>query len=283
MIPAKWRIPLKFARAMARVSGVCLDDQTPTLQKFILIANQRTGSTWIIDLLNSHPHITAYSELFHGANYGRPKVGGNRDILVWNSYAASQGSPRGRLERMRLCFQYLDEEVYRPRNGSGAAGFKLMYNQAAFEIYLLAYLKVRRVSVIHLIRRNHLAGILSEEAVLVRNVAHAQAGSAVAPVQFELDTHTLITRLQARAQSVREAQDFLSQMGTPYSEIYYEDLREDASGIQETMRVLGVDATDFEPSSSLQKLNPTDHRQLIENYDEVHELLKGTAFFDQLH
>jgi hypothetical protein len=36
--------------------------QTP----FIILASQRTGSTYLAQLLNSHPNIISYSEVFHG-------------------------------------------------------------------------------------------------------------------------------------------------------------------------------------------------------------------------
>jgi LPS sulfotransferase NodH len=282
MISAKWRVPLRFARVLARLSGVRLDDPYPHVRKFVLVANSRTGSTWVIDLLDSHDHVTAYSELFHGSAYGKPPVGGHRDILMWSSYAASQGSPRTRRDRMRLSFRYLDEEVYRERSGKSAAGFKLMYSQAAFEFYVLAYLKVRRVAVIHLIRQNHLDGILSEDAVQTRHVAHAHSGGEVQPLQLELDPYTLVERLRARADSVRQARELFSTMGLPYAEIYYENLLADASRIHEAIQFLGIDAVPEQLESSLQKVNPTDHRQLIANYDEVQGLLKDTEFFDLL-
>ena len=278
MIPGKWRLLLNFSRGLAKLSGISLAESPDDPKKFVLIANQRTGSTWIIDLLNSHPGMTTYSELFHGAVFGRPGVGGNRDILMWNSYAASKGLPRSRFERMRLYFRYFDEEVYRQRNGCHAAGFKLMYNQLACEFYVLAYIKSRRVAIIHLTRSNHLDAVLSEEAVSIRNVAHAHTGSEVAPIRIEVDPYTLIGRLEDRSRKVQQAREFLTRIDVPYLEIEYEEISADASRIRDVLRLLEIDTTDDPLTSTLQKLNRADHQQLIANYGEIRTLLEGTEF-----
>ena len=63
----------------------------------------------------------------------------------------------------------------------------------------------------------------------------------------------------------------------PYHEVVYEDLVENEQpGFDELFRFLEVEPQRV--SSSLQKVNPTAHEELIENYGEVRETLEGTEF-----
>jgi len=266
------RLLFWLAKLMGR--GLATQDDRP--QPFVLLSKQRSGSTWLMELLDSHPRIDVYAELFNASGYGRPRVGRNRDILYWNSYVALHPA-RGRMERLRRYFQYLDEEVFRKRPGKQAVGFKLMYNQAASELGALAYLCVRNVPVIHLIRRNYLDAILSEEAALVRGVAHAETGAEVDDLRIELDTLTLQTRLEQRESEIQQTSDFLAAENVPCREVHYEDLLAGPSALEPIQGFLGVGERE-ELTSNLTKLNPTSHRQLIRNYDAVQEALTGTRF-----
>lgn len=275
-MPARVRLQFWLAKLMSR--SYPKQDDSP--EPFVLLSKQRSGSTWLMDLLDSHPQIRVFAELFNASGYGRPKVGHNRDILYWNSYAALH--PAGsRLEKLRLYFQYLDREVYRKRPGTQATGFKLMYNQADTEIGLLAYLCVRGVRVVHLIRRNHLDAILSEETALVRGVAHAESGAKIDDLRIELDTLTLVHRLERRHVEVQGASDFLASENVPYREVHYEDLVASPTALEPIQDFLGVNGR-MTLTSNLSKLNSTSHRQLIRNYDAVQETLTGTQFADLL-
>jgi LPS sulfotransferase NodH len=50
------------------------------MKKFIILTTQRSGSTWLTDLLNNHPHVRCYSELF--LNRDRPN-----EIKPWHQEA----------------------------------------------------------------------------------------------------------------------------------------------------------------------------------------------------
>ena len=70
-------------------------------------------------------------------------------------------------------------------------------------------------------------------------------------------------------------------VGLPYREVVYEDLVRDESRV--SPRSSGSSASSRSPvSSSLQKVNPTAHEELIENYGEVRDALEGTKFAGQL-
>jgi LPS sulfotransferase NodH len=265
---------------LAKLLGRCYPHEHAGLRPFVLLSKQRSGSTWLMDLLDSHPQVRVYAELFHASGYGRPRVGRNRDVLYWKSYTALHPA-RTRMEKLRLYFQYLDSEVFRPRPGNAAVGFKLMYNQAATELGLLAYLCVRGVSVVHLIRRNHLDAILSEETSLLRGVAHAESGARLDELQIELDPLTLLKRLEQRESEIQSASRFLVAEQIPHHEVHYEDLVDDPEALEPIQNFLEVPESES-LTSGLTKLNPTSHRRLISNYDEVREVLTGTRFADLL-
>src|SRR5579862_76342 len=96
---------------------------------FVIFATQRTGSSWVSTMLGSHPAVETYGELLQrGAK--RP-----------NSFAAfvADAGGRARFPGPRLTFSYLDE-LYAPRPGVEAIGFKLMYQDAKEHSSVLAYM-----------------------------------------------------------------------------------------------------------------------------------------------
>ena len=60
-------------------------------------------------------------------------------------------------------------------------------------------------------------------------------------------------------------------VGLPYTEVFYEDLVADEGGFDSLFEFLGVEPAPV--SSSLQKIEPDAHEELIENYGEVRDAL----------
>lgn len=265
---------------LAKVAGRYLPHENHRARPFVLLSKQRSGSTWVMDLLDSHPQIRGYDELFHAGGFGHPRVGRNRDIVCWRTYSAIH-RPRNRWAMLRLYFEYLDAEVFCAHPGETTTGFKLMYNQASTELGVVAYLQVHRVPVVHLIRGNYLDAILSEETSAARGVFHVEAGAKLSALQIDLDPCTLVDRLDEREAAVRGAAEFLRRAGMPYHEVLYEDLLADPRALKPVLAFLGV-REDVPLKSGLSKINPTDHRQLLRNYDEIKATLAGSRFADML-
>jgi len=249
--------------------------------RFIVLSTQRSGSTWVVDMLSSHPRVVAYSELLMHGGQGRPKWGGEQGLVYWPTFLEEKGSPRSRLGRAFWLWRYLGQ-VYAQRPDIDAAGFKLMYSQLQVSRPLVPFLVLRRVRVIHLIRRNALDVVLSKEAGAARQgVLHARSGQTLEAVRIRLRTDDLLERMTAHEREVESARSRFQRIGLPYCEVVYEDLvRDEESGFASLFQFLGVTA---EPvSSALQKVNPTSHEELIENYGEVRDALEGTRFAPQL-
>jgi LPS sulfotransferase NodH len=248
--------------------------------KFVVLSTQRSGSTWVVDMLNSHPRVVAYSELFMHGGEGRPRWGTAQDLLYWQTFIGEKGG--GRLARQYWLWHYLGR-AFAARPGIDAVGFKLMYSQLTrIAKPLMPALWLKRARIIHLVRRNSLDVVLSKEAGSARDgVLHARDGQDIESVRVRLSPEDLLARMTAHERAVAGARVRFKRVGVPYHEVVYEDLVEDEqSGFDALFRFLEVEPQRV--SSSLQKVNPTAHEQLIENYGEVRAALEGTPFAGQL-
>ena len=278
MIPLRWRLLLPLTRFNRQSPVTSAGGAT----RFVLLAKQRSGSTWVADLLNSHPSVLTFAELFQHDSWGSPQIGGETSVPFWNSWRALHGRPSGRRELFLRYQQYLNEVVFAPRENVQAIGFKLMYNQLSSAFALPAYLRENDVRVVHLVRRNLLDCILSVEAVARRSVSLAAEGASVPTVTFDLETHSLIERLEDRESEVEAAQRFVEQFGVPSCEIEYESLQNDVQALSGVTRFLGLAYRDHHFSSGMKKLNPRSQRQILSNFDEVQSVLAGTRFESML-
>jgi LPS sulfotransferase NodH len=250
------------------------------MTNFVVLSTQRSGSTWLVDMLNSHPRVLAQSELFMHGGEGHPKWGGDRDLLYWQTFIADKGG--GRLARPYWLWHYLGR-AFAARPGIDAVGFKLMYSQLTrISKPLMPALWLKRARIIHLIRRNALDVVLSKEAGAARDgVLHARDGQTVESVRLRLSPEDLLARMTAHERAVAGARVRFKRVGVPYQEVLYEDLVEnEQAGFDALFRFLEV--APQRVSSSLQKVNPTAHKELIENYGEVRDALEGTPFAGQL-
>ena len=250
------------------------------MTRFIVLSTQRSGSTWVVDMLSSHPRVVAYSELFMHGGEGTPRWGPVQDLPYWQTYIREQRG--GRLARPVQLWRYLGR-AFEERPGVDAVGFKLMYSQLiSIAKPLMPALWLKRVRIIHLMRRNALDVVLSKKAGQARRgVLHAREGQPVEAVRVKLSTEDLLERMTAHERQIEGARVRFKRVGIPYQEVVYEDLvADEKGGFASLFEFLGVEPAPV--SSSLQKINPTVHEELIENYGEVRAALEGTKFAGQL-
>ena len=243
------------------------------MTNFVVLSTQRSGSTWVVDMLTSNPRVIAYSELFMHGGEGTPRWGQEQDLPYWQTYSRD----KHRVAKPYWLWHYLGE-AFEERPDVDAVGFKLMYSQLTrISRPLLPMLWLKRVRIIHLIRRNALDVVLSKEAGAAREGRlHARDGEDVEAVRLNLDTDTLLRRMTLHERAIAGARVRFKKVGLPYTEVVYEDLAADESGFAELFEFLGVEPAPV--TSSLQKLNPSSHEELIENYGEVREALAETEF-----
>ena len=131
-------------------------------KKFLVFAEQRTGSRFLTDLLDDHTSVRCGNEeLNHpgsAVNVKRTTIEDYMDVLddTWVRLSESDGN-------------HNHKQTYRPDATGGpasAVGFKTMYNQgpAYYGDALLSRLDANDVFLIHLVRRNKLKQYISTEA-----------------------------------------------------------------------------------------------------------------------
>ena len=235
--------------------------------RFVICATQRTGSSWVLQMLGSHPAVRTYAELFDPAG---------KDPLFFVQRVRQSGTGRNPISQTRLCFSYLDE-IYTPAPGLEAIGFKLMYEQPKSNPGILAYVGLRRVRVVHLIRSNLLDILISNDTARARGRWHS-TGDDPPPVTVSLDPTTVVTRLDTLDRRVRMMRRGLAATRTPTIEVRYEELVADPQGFDEILRFLGVGETSARLAATLRKLNKLEQRQLVANYDEIENVLGPTRY-----
>jgi LPS sulfotransferase NodH len=243
---------------------------------FVLLTTQRSGSGWLVDLLDDHPEIAAYEELFRVtdttvARHGATRVPRFEAMVGPTTFSVSAGLAPKRRRYVR--------GLVRAHPEAGAVGFKLMYDQTRDHRGLLSTLALMRARFVHLIRRDSLSAIVSFDIAHSQDRWHHHAGGTVRLSGIRADTASLLTRLKQRDVEIDRFRRKLSRLAVPVHEVVYEDLvaRRDAV-LNGVVDFLGVSPPPRPLLSSL--VRPASGRtvELVENRDEVRAALAGTDY-----
>jgi LPS sulfotransferase NodH len=241
---------------------------------FVLLTKSRSGSKWLVELLDGHPELAVYGELFGGAQVRLDY--GAQGMPRFDAHLDEGGALRRLLPREVSRARYL-RKALASKPDARAVGVKLVYSHATRAI--LTSLAARRGRVIHLIRSNMLDAVVSYEVAAARQVFGARAGQPLAPVTISFDGDALRKRLEEHAYQISRGQGMLLRYRLPTLEVFYEELvgRHDET-IERILDFLGVDRiveplrSTFAPSDDA----PLD--ELVSNLAEVEAALAGTRF-----
>ncbi len=247
----------------------------PAFARFVLLTTQRTGSSWLTTLLDSHPSSDAYGELFLPGEGERPPWGARRVERFWSARDKLARSGRS-TRRPRATFSYLDH-LFASNPDAQAIGFKLMYDQAVKYPETLVYCMRNRVRVIHLVRPNILDMVISRELMVARGEAHATAADEVIPLQVTLDPESIRRRLRLLELETVSFRKALRALRLRHLEVAYDALASDTQILAGVLRFLDLPA-DAALESPLVKVNDRRQSELVENYAAVSQRLHGTRF-----
>lgn len=242
--------------------------------RFVLLSTQRTGSTWLVSLLDSHPQIRMYGELFH--NTSDPLPYGQQDFRRFAEFRG-EGKTGAQRRRPFVTAHYLSELF--GREGAEAVGFKLMYNQVARLPEVVALLRLQRARVLHLIRENLLDVVVSRETMLRRGVAHVSEQLPATETQVTLDVIKLqrtLARLDSQVAIFRRIARAIDR--SSYELSYELLLRDPSRHLAQVAAFLGVCQDAAALSSSLVRASPVPRAARIENYSAVEQSLRGTKY-----
>ncbi len=202
-------------------------------QKFIVLTRARTGSNFLVSLLQSHPSIRAFEEIF-------PK----KETKIHWGYAKYPRSSEVIKMRQEKPIKFLDEVVFRKFSPSvSAIGFKLFYyqSQSAERQQIWQYLEADKdIKIIHLKRDNLLKVCLSHYLAestnqwILKDEKHRQNSVAV-----QLDYDDCVKLFEETKKWEEEYDSFFSKHKK--IEVIYEKLVQNT--MQETERIqqfLGV-------------------------------------------
>lgn len=196
------------------------------MTKFIIISAPRSGSSYLRYLLNSHPNVKCKGELL------------NKKIT-----------------RLK---PYLTREIWNSK-GFKALGFKILYDQAETKYpSMWNYIHQQNLKVIHLIRRNKLDMLLSEELAKEHkcHISFNEKDIHTRPVNISLK------KLEQKIQYCKEMQEKVDAMFTDRINVYYEELN-----TNQILEFLGVPLAILTPKTI--KLTTKSKEELISNWEEL--------------
>ncbi len=248
--------------------------------KFVVLSAQRSGSTWFVDVLN-HLGTTVFTELLLPRKKAR-----EQRLMSWSTaeyldrtlraqplYCETRGG-RMRVRPLSLV-AYLNEVYRRP----GPVGFKLMYSNVRRYPEVWAYVALRRLHVVHLVRRNHLDVVISEEMRWATRTVHRILDEPAGPQpQIELEPSGLLRRLRRLRRNVERARWLLRASRVPHLEVTYESVVQDDRGFDRVAEFLAIDRQGRAPRSRLAKLVRGERAAVVRNYAEVRRALGATEF-----
>jgi hypothetical protein len=226
-----------------------------------------------MDLLNKQSGVEAHGELFLNRPRLSPAIA---DLADYRRFIEVYGTPG--LTRVFRVFSYLTGLYRAPRT----VGFKLMYTQLRKQPEILAYLAVRRVRVVHLVRHNHIDVIVSEELARLTGTSHAQAGTKSGLPMVFLDPATLVDRMRSRNRRPVAARHLIRLSTCPLLEVEYEKLLDGEQEFERICEFLNIPKPAIQVQSNLVRRGARSHRDSIINYDEVEQVLSSTPFSQML-
>jgi hypothetical protein len=244
------------------------------MERFLILAGRRSGTTLLVECLDSHPDIECRKDVFSIRRRWRHF---QVDVKSGLFYPFRTASLKRRIDfvfRRRWLIESFLAEAFAPVPGVKAKGIRLSYEQARKYPEVLPWALENGVRVVHLIRGNGLKAVVSHFTAKKRGFAHAT--SKVERVTLKLPPGELMAFLIKREREVERYRALLQDR--PCCEISYESFL--AQKEKEARRVLGFLGIDrYVPlTSRLVKQNTDSLREILENYDEIARTLRGTPF-----
>lgn len=272
--------------------------------RFIVLGGGRSGSSVLVQALDSSPCIACFGEVF---NWLLPSI--RFDVEGYDNFSA-----RDRELRERDPVRFLYERIFAQHSEEiRAVGFKLHYGHVwGFTGLLERLMEDTGIRVLHLRRRNLLRMLVSWRMAEKTGIWLAQGTRRLTPANLlrvarhPLRAATWLGRYlrspQAPAKfaqvritlSEEECSGFFNQMRWdeahfdnlfrqhPKLTVFYEDLvdrRQDV--LDQAQSFLGVEPSPL--TVTLRRQNPEPLRDLLENYDELYEAFRDSpyaAFFE---
>ena len=239
---------------------------------FIVVSEQRSGSTWLKEMLNGHPCVFMYGELFMNS-VRRKKF--EQHLLSPQQYMGKNEHkpPAKHLHAVGLkAFYYTTAQPTTLRPGNVALFARVS-----------KFMRVHHGSFIWLRRENLLDRFLSDTRAHSPGLAgHCQkvAGcdqSKVAQMTWKLDLKKMRKFLDEAAEGERGVDKMLKELKLPRLDVSYNALREGQGEWRRILEFLGFGPGDVSLlHTTLSKDIVRKHSEVISNWADVQRALMGT-------
>lgn len=214
-------------------------------QKFIIVSRPRSGSEWLVSLLNSHPNCITRGEIFR--------------------YPTKEAAKK-----------MFDKQFNRNWNSSiNAVGFKIFYHHPLASNDLTVWKLIKEdpsIKIIQLIRRNWIRVFISEEIGKKNNQWILKDNSKKKNEKIKVDIDSLANFLENNKKLLRVSHFINLQETHEIFNIYYEDMVSDLNNeMVKLLKFIGLDCQEL--VTLFRKQNPEPLSALITNYSEVKEFL----------
>ena len=242
-----------------------------------MITTQRSGSTWFVELLDSHPDLLVFvdevmiGKIAHQRNW--------RDPRVIPFYEYKKQNPNS--VRPWSTFQYLNT-LYDFPGEHKAIGFKVMYDQIAWNPEILVPIILNRFKIIHLVRENSLDILLSKKNAWKKeqrenNILHTTIEVKLPAVS--LNTSSLLDKLSQQEAPVQKYEMLLKLFPNKVMTVQYDSLLQEKEKVLNSIaEFLNIKSSGISYKSDLKKISKKGYKEKIANYEEVAKLLEGTKF-----
>lgn len=237
----------------------------------VILTTRRSGSSFLVECLRSHPEIECASEILNGQpDDPVPAFRGPwRYVKKWSRIARTGAWMPGR---------WLD--AYYARGHAKVRCFKAMYEQLVRPFALRYVVENEDIRVIHLRRHNLLKAHISALLMNKREVLQATAPTEAVRIRVSP------ARAIASMRKMRARYEYFDRAFErhPRLQVSYESLFDGKYLDSETGRricdFLGV--AQYRMESRIVKLNPESLRDMVTNYDELAAAVSKTEFADLL-
>lgn len=224
-------------------------------KKFVIIGAPRTGSNWLVSLLNSHPKIMCLGERYKNLK-------SQTSLQIW------------------------DEIFSKRKSGISYLGFKLLYNHPQDSSEQFVWDRIKEdpeIVIIHLHRKNLLRSYVSLE---VGNKTGVWIKTEKSKSLNSSGKQVLISKADCLDYfiSVTEAEESIKSTYTKHvvMDIYYEDLVDDYQNVMNDI-FAHMRLEPIKVSSNIKKQNPESLKNLIVNYNELELELRESKWYKFLN
>lgn len=247
------------------------ESRAPFKRGFAVVTAGRTGSHFLLSLLNSHWRILHHGEIFGEDRLRQPHI--QQQIRENGPLGYAERFLKGKFLRttgIKIMYHHFDP-AYAEAIGVGQLQEFVDYirNNTGFKI-------------IHLKRRNHLRTLISVEvAKMTKQYSLLDETQRIADVSIELQAEYCIRSFEWFSSKEKEFDVFFQHH--PCLDVFYEDLAAKRKNeCNRILRFLGVSRRRLKTNFLKQNTRPLS--QTIQNYHQLKEQLASTEwahFFDE--